>query len=301
MEDDAVSNMAASHHTGAVQVAETPIAEPEEDEGLSPLSDRLLTELTSHRTLGLRKALGEWPDIAFLAALHVLTLKAFYNYGSDSCLELDLKSVGFGTQAPGMNDSASAEAIRVRHQSWVKALPKESADLWTALQEWDSDSRAGLFAHVVSLSVNAVHESWNRRPRALAHADHLAQSVNLDMATAGWTPTVDNFLGRVTKARILQAVAEAKGQRAADRIEHLKKGDMATEAETLLAGTGWLPVPLRTRKESTACIAPTLTNDGDDPVGAETAADGQETAVGESEPADEDEPADADPSALAAE
>ena len=114
------------------------------------------------------------------------------------------------------------------------------------LQAWDVDRRSSLFAHVVSLSVNAVHESWNRRPRALAHADQLAQTVDLDMAAAGWQPTVDNFLGRVTKARILQAVAEAKGQRAADRIEHLKKGDMATEAETLLAGTGWLPEPLRT-------------------------------------------------------
>jgi ParB family chromosome partitioning protein len=74
----------------------------------------------------------------------------------------------------------------------------------------------------------------------------LAQAVDLDMAAAGWNPTVDNFLGRVTKARILQAVAEAKSQRAADRIEHLKKGDMATEAETLLGDTGWLPEPLRT-------------------------------------------------------
>ena len=89
-------------------------------------------------------------------------------------------------------------------------------------------------------------EPWNRRPRAFAHADRLAQAVDLDMAAAGWKPTMDNFLGRVTKARILQAVAEAKGQRAADRIEHLKKGDMAAEAETLLADTGWLPEPLRT-------------------------------------------------------
>ena len=32
-----------------------------------------------------------------------------------------------------------------------------------------------------------------------------------------------------------------------DRIEHLKKGDMATEAETLLADSGWLPEPLRTQ------------------------------------------------------
>ena len=89
--------------------------------------------------------------------------------------------VSFGTQAPGLNDSASAEAIRVRHESWAKALPKESADLWDALQEWDGDSQAGLFAHIVSLSVNAVYEPWNRRPRAAAHADRLAQSVDLDI------------------------------------------------------------------------------------------------------------------------
>ncbi len=28
-------------------------------------------------------------------------------------------------------------------------------------------------------------------------------------------------------------------------IDHLKKGDMAKEAERLLEGTGWLPEPLR--------------------------------------------------------
>ena len=240
--------MGASYEGAQAIVATEPAPEPKEDEGLSPISDRLMTELTSHRTLGLRQALGERPDVAFLAALHVLTLKTFYHYGSDSCLELDLKSVSFGAQAPGLNDSASAEAIRVRHEGWAKVLPKELADLWEALQERDGDSRASLFAHVVSLSVNAVHEAWNRRPRAFAHADSLAQTVDLDMAAAGWKPTVDNFFGRVTKARILQALAEAKGQRAADRIEHLKKGDMATEAEMLLADTGWLPEPLRTQK-----------------------------------------------------
>src|SRR5690606_19493098 len=122
--------------------ADTSAPEHEGDEGLSPISDRLMTELTAHRTLGLRHALGEQPQIAFHAVLHALTLKVFYHYGSDSCLELDLKSVGFATQAQGLNDSASAEAIRVRHETWAKALPKDSADLWDALQEWDGDSQA---------------------------------------------------------------------------------------------------------------------------------------------------------------
>jgi ParB family chromosome partitioning protein len=272
--------MAASYEGVETTVSAAPEAEPEEDEGLSPISDRLMTELTAHRTLGLRHALGERPEVAFLAALHVFTLKTFYHYGSDSCLELDVKSVSFGAHAPGLNDSASAEAIRARHESWAKALPKESADLWDALEEWDGDSKAGLFAHIVSLSVNAVCEPWNRRPRAFAHADRLAQAVDLDMAAAGWTPTVDNFLGRVTKARILQAVAQAKGQRAADRIEHLKKGDMAAEAETLLADTGWLPEPLRTPGRAT----------GDEQASQDVI---EETPEQSSEklPEDEDEPA----------
>ena len=302
--DDQPDQAAAASHGRASVTVDEPTTQPEEDEGLSPISDRLLTELTAHRTLGLRQALGERPDVAFLAALHALSLKAFYHYGSDSCLDLDLKSVSFSAQAPGLNDSAAAEAIRIRHENWAKALPKDSADLWNALQGWDVDSRGGLFAHVVSLSVNAVHEAWNRRPRALAHADHLAQAVDLDMSTAGWKPTVENFLGRVTKGRILQAVAESKGQRAAESIEHLKKGDMAVKAKELLADSRWLPEPLRTPGHA---IAGGLSSDCADQTEtvssevAETAVAGYETAMSEPSVEGEDEADASGPERIAAE
>ena len=58
---------------------------------------------------------------------------------------------------------------------------------------------------------------------------------------AHWTPTVNTYLGRVSKARILEAVRDVKGDASAQLIDHLKKPDMAREAERLLAGTGWLP------------------------------------------------------------
>jgi ParB family chromosome partitioning protein len=61
----------------------------------------------------------------------------------------------------------------------------------------------------------------------------------------GWRPTVGNYLGRVTKPRILEAVREAKNEATAQLIDHLKKGDMAKEAERLLTDSGWLPEPLR--------------------------------------------------------
>lgn len=298
---DAAAAMASRADDGFVtaEAAQAPI-ESEEDEGLTPISDRLLTELTAHRTLGLRQALGERPETAFLAALHALTLKVFYHYGSDSCLELDLKSVSFGAQASGLNDSACAEAISKRHERWASALPKESDDLWDALGAWDDTQRAALFAHVVSLSVNAVHEAWSRRPRALAHADRLARAVDLDMAAAGWRPGVDTFLGRVTKARILQAVAEAKGQDAADRIAHLKKGDMASQAEALLAETGWLPEPLRTAHAEASETSSDQSGD-ESAVIAQSAENGGETDMGEDNPIGDNEPADAQVHAIAAE
>ena len=87
---------------------------------------------------------------------------------------------------------------------WSEQLPREPGDLWDALVAFDADSRDALFAHCVAMSVNAVHEPWNRRPRALAHADRIAEAISLDVAAAGWSPTVENYLGRVTKARILQ-------------------------------------------------------------------------------------------------
>jgi ParB family chromosome partitioning protein len=224
---------------------EPAVDDPDEDEGVRPLSDRLLTELTTHRTLALRDAVATDPDVALRAALHALCLKLFYRYGFDTCLEIEAKSVLFGA-ASGLADSQSAKAIDARHKHWAGQMPKNPADLWDVLADLDSDSRQALLAHCVGLTINAVHQSYDRRPKALQHADRLATAVRLDMAAAGWTPTVDSYLGRVTKARILDAVREAKGAKAADRIAHLKKVEMAKEAERLLDGTGWLPDPLRT-------------------------------------------------------
>ena len=223
-----------------------PQSEPEEDDALKPLSERLITELTAHRTLALRDALAKDPGVAFAAVLHALCLCAFYRMSSGTCLEISAKSASFSTQAPGLADSASAKAIEARHQQWAKQLPKNEDDLWHELVGFDGDSQAALFAHCASLSVNAVLEPWNRSPRRLAHADTVARAVNLDMATAGWTPSVDNYLGRVPKARILEAVREAKGEASTQLIDHLKKPEMAKEAERLLTGTRWVPEPLRT-------------------------------------------------------
>jgi len=275
--------------------ADDPIApalddEEEEDDGLKPLSDRLVMELTAHRTLALRNALAQDPQVAFLAALHAMVLRLFYRYAVDSCVEIEPRNAGFGSQVPGLGDTAYAQAIDQRHETWARNLPKAPEDLWEALTEFDSCSREALFAHCVAMTVNAVHDPYQRRPRAIAHADVLAGTVGLDMAKAGWTATSDSYLGRVTKARILEAVSEAKGEDAADRIAGLKKAEMVTAAEDLLSGTGWLPDPLRTPPLPEEDAPEIELIDDADTGEAQSAEDGGEPAIGDSDPSGEDDP-----------
>ncbi|MEH2571720.1 ParB family chromosome partitioning protein [Bradyrhizobium sp. AZCC 1708] len=247
----------ASVQRTVIAVAGSPVeAEEDDEDAAKPLPDRLITELTAHRTLALRDALAESPAIAFQAVLHNFVLTAFYRFASSgSCLEIGLHTPTFPAQAPGLRESASAKAVEARHDSWKARLPQSEKDLWDALTALDGGAQASLFAHCASFAVNALFEPANRynQGRVSAHgvrtrldqADVLARAVGLDMVQAGWRPTVDNYLGRVTKPRILEAVREARGESSAQLIDHLKKADMAKEAERLLDGSGWLPEPLR--------------------------------------------------------
>jgi ParB family transcriptional regulator, chromosome partitioning protein len=287
--------------TGSVQravitVGGTPTdpIEEEDDDAVKPLPDRLITELTAHRTLALRDALANDPATAFQAVLHNFVLATFYRFASSSgCLEIAIRTPTFPAQAPGLKESASAQAIEARQDGWKARLPKDEADLWEALTAFDGTAQSALFAHCASSAVNALYEPANRynEGRVSAHgvrrrldqADGLARAVGLDMVAAGWKPTIDNYLGRVTKPRILEAVREAKGLPSAQLIGHLKKGDMAREAERLLDGTGWLPEPLRPADAGAAMQEP----DGEAEALPEFLAEGEDEAAAD---ADDEQP-----------
>lgn len=233
--------------------------EDEEDEGdtIKPLPERLVIELTAHRTLALRDAVANNPRIAMTALLHKLVRDCFGMRVQGTALEATVREALLPVQAPDLADSLPAQSINVRHRAWGDDLPLDGDDdrLWDWLHALDEASRQALLAHCLSFGVNALYErpnpysgmgiSQSGLDRRLHEADRLAQTTQLDMVETGWKPTVANYLGRVTKNRILEAVREGVGEGAAQLIDHLKKGDMAKEAERLLDGSGWLPEPLR--------------------------------------------------------
>ncbi len=230
------------------EAPETAPEEVEEPDGLTPLSDRLVAELTAYRTASLRDALAERPEVAFLAVVHALVLRIFYPAANATCLDIRAASRSLGADAEGIEDGPACRRIEARHEAWARQLPDSPEAVWDFVAALDTDSRLAIFAHCVGLSADAVR-GWQRRPQALAHAEALVTRVGLDM-TPDWSATAPSYLCRVTKARILEAVGEAVGSEAAARLESLKKPEMVTAAEPLMEGTGWLPPLLRTRSEA---------------------------------------------------
>jgi ParB family chromosome partitioning protein len=257
-----------------ITIGGQPEVEEDEEDTIKPLPDRLMSELTAYRTLALRDAVANNPQVAMTALLHKLCLDTFRHSAAGTCLEASVRHVFFSIQPADLKDSSPAKAVAERHEAWKADLPKDEAALWDRLAALDEASRAALLAHCVSFGVNALYEkgdcyggpgiSVHGVQRRLVQADRLARAVGLDMVEAGWRPTVDNYLGRVTKPRILEAVREAKGEQSAQLIDHLKKADMAKEAERLLEGTGWLPEPLRTSDaDTTEAIDADVTEGGE--------------------------------------
>ncbi len=237
-----------------------------DDDAIKPLPERLISELTAHRTLALRDAVANNPQVAITALLHKLCLDTFQHNAPGACLEASVRHVFFPVQSADLKDSPSARAVADRHEAWKVELPTDDHALWDWLAALDDNRRAALLAHCVSFGVNALYEKGDRYggpgvsahgvQQRIAQADRLARAVGLDMVEAGWRPTVDNYLGRITKPRILEVVREAKGDQAAQLIDHLKKVEMAKEAERLLEGTGWLPDPLRLAGSADMSVTP---------------------------------------------
>jgi ParB family chromosome partitioning protein len=219
---------------------EEPVGDP-----AAPLPDRVIAELTAHRSAALRDALAEQPDLAQLALVHALVSGVFGMGDKASCLDIRWGSRNLSAFGEGIEDSPAGLAIAGRHQDWARQMPKTPEDFWDFIVGLDGDSRALLLAHCVSLTLDGV-QSWERRPRSvLAHVERLATAVDLDMR-GYWKPTAVRYLNRVTKAQIVAAVTDGVSVEAAGRLVALKKPDMVEAAEPLLVEARWLPALLRT-------------------------------------------------------
>ncbi len=209
------------------------------DEAKTPAtSDRLAQRLSAHRTAALQIEVARHPQVALAALVHgmVQAVLQASHCGHDLPLGVRLtvqdRLEGMAQDWP---ESPAAVALRELQQAWAGKLPDDSAELFAALLAMEQGELVKLLAVCVASTVDVV------TPRATPHQPgaELAQAVGLEMA-AWWQPTADGYFRHVPKAAILQAVGEYAPEQVS-RLAKLKKADIASEAERLADGTGWMP------------------------------------------------------------
>lgn len=205
------------------------------------MSDRLAQRLSAHRTAALQIEVARHPQVALAALVHgmVQTVLQESRYGRSR----DFLPLGVGLKvqdrlegmAPDWPHSAAAVALRELQQVAGEVLPEDSTELFAALLAMEQGELVKLLAVCVASTVDVV------TPRATPHqpGEELAQAVSLDMA-AWWQPTAEGYFKHVPKAAVLQAVGEYAPDQVS-RLAKLKKTDIASEAERLADGTGWMP------------------------------------------------------------
>lgn len=205
------------------------------------MSDKLAQRLSAHRTAALQIEVARHPQVALAALVHgmvqIVLQGSHYGPRHDALpLGVSLKAQDrLEGIAPDMPDSSAAVTLRELQQVAGEALPQDSAELFAVLLAKSQDELVRLLAVCVAVTVDVV------TPRATSHQPgaELAQAVGLDMA-AWWKPTADGYFRHVPKAAILEAV-EQYAPAHVTRLAKLKKGDIASEAERLADGTGWMP------------------------------------------------------------
>ncbi|MBY0337301.1 MAG: hypothetical protein K2X11_11850, partial [Acetobacteraceae bacterium] len=200
----------------------------------------LEAELDAHRTLGLRAALAERPDLALRVLVHSMAGDAFGERWGEAVARFQPSAPAFAGNA-ALAGCPARRALEEAEATARASLPADRRDLWRWTGGQGTEALLRVLAVCVARGANGGSGDW---PADGLHAA-VAREAGLDMRRWWTAAEPEAFLARVPKAAVLAAVREGAGEEAARRVSGWKKAPMAAEAALLLGAAGWLPNRLR--------------------------------------------------------
>ncbi len=206
-------------------------------------SEALTKRLAAHRTMALQAMLAHNAVVALATVVHVFVLRTF---GADypreaSALQVSpqLSAYALEAVADDLKASRAWQAVQQAKEAWRARLPENQGEWLGWLAGLPQAELIDLLALCSALTANALPGA-----DAAGSANAIASLLGLDMAD-WWEPTAEAYLHHVPKAQIIAALKEAGPELAGGGVEAMKKDALVSAAASRLAGTRWLPEPLR--------------------------------------------------------
>ncbi|CAN5783308.1 ParB/RepB/Spo0J family partition protein [soil metagenome] len=206
-------------------------------------SEKLLRRLAAHRTAALQVVMSRNTQVALAALTHAFALRVFGadSFGSRSALQVtpQLQEHALLAAADDLKGSPAWQALQTARAEWLERLPEQRGDWMGWLIALDQHDLLELLAFCSALSVTALPSAG-----VAASANVIADALGLNMVD-WWEPTAEGYLNHVSKAQIVEALKEAAPGLVDDGVTAMKKDVLVLKAAARLAGTHWLPMPLR--------------------------------------------------------
>ncbi|MGJ7530704.1 ParB/RepB/Spo0J family partition protein [Variovorax sp. GB1P17] len=203
--------------------------------GKTGISEKLAKRLSAHRTAALQAEVARHPHVALVAVVHQLAHRVILDgYGASPLNITAFPQDRLTHHAPDVDEAPAAVGMREVREAWAARLPSDPDALFPELLAMPQSELLSLLAVCVGYTVSAIASQESEIPAAA-----LAHAVNLDMHD-WWTPTAAGYFDHVSKAKALEAV-HVFAPREVNRLAKLKKAQIASEAERLAVGSGWLP------------------------------------------------------------
>jgi ParB family chromosome partitioning protein len=212
--------------------------EPTEKKERPEYSAKLMESLTAARSAAIGASLCDNSHIALAAVVHGLAMSVFGSYSLLGRLRLNADVTRYKEESRG------ADELKATYERWTERLPGDDIALLVWCLEQSQETLLDLLAFCAGCTVDAVITKQNSSSDCVLHANKLAEALSLDMKE-WFTPTAENFFLRVGRQTIVNALTEAKGIPAKRSWQKAKKSELAALAEREIAGTNWLPKPLK--------------------------------------------------------
>ena len=182
--------------------------------------------------------------VALASVVHVFVVHTF---GADypresSALQVSPQLSAYALEAATDDLKTSWAWLAVQGRRRMRgrpACPEHQGEWFGWLRGLSQAELLELLALCSALTANALPSAG-----AASSANAIATALGLDMAD-WWEPTAEAYLNHVPKAQIIAALKEAGPELAGGGVEAMKKDALVSAAASRLAGTRWLPEPMR--------------------------------------------------------
>ncbi|WP_395398690.1 hypothetical protein ACHMW6_00095 (plasmid) [Pseudoduganella sp. UC29_106] len=208
----------------AIGAAKTGEGNESEPKAKALYSDKLVHQLTAHRTAGLQAELMVRPGIALVVLTHTLAIQVFGEYGNraKSAAVISLTKPHLKQHGDCVKESPALALMNERHQYWADLMPTRVSDLMGWLFQQEQSVVLELLAYCTACSLDTVQGTAQYSESKDKEFAEVANAVSLNMAD-WWKPTKDNYFAQVSKQHTISLVASHVSAEMVAPLSDLKK------------------------------------------------------------------------------